>query len=159
MTGADTSPLAEAVAAWASAWQSCSAARILALWDTSDPHSWYLPADSVDAHIGSAIVGVLQRRCLGLRAATYRPKNIQLRKIGDDVGSAFFELEWARTVDGAPARGGYVRVTMVMRNVTGAWRVFHYAEAPLAPLLELQAFYERVAAEGLDAIPQRMPPV
>jgi hypothetical protein len=44
---------------------------------------------------------------------------------------------------------------MMMRAQAGCWRVFHYAEAPLAPLLELQAFYEAIAADGLDNMPTR----
>jgi hypothetical protein len=127
----------------------------LALWDKADQQSWYLPADSVDAHIGTAIIGVIQRRCIRLRAAVYEPQNIQVRSLSPDVGSAFFELNWMRSYDGKAPMGGRVRVTMVMRLVDEVWRVFHYAEAPLAPLLELQAFYERVAAQGLDAIPRR----
>ncbi len=150
-----TNALTDFISAWSAAWESCSAAQILALWDKADQHSWYLPADSVDPHVGTAIVGVIQRRCVGLRASSYKPDNIQARLLSTDVASVFFELNWMRTYDGKTPRGGRVRVTMILRVIEGAWRVFHYAEAPLAPLLELQAFYERVAAQGLDAIPRR----
>lgn len=144
------------------AWESCSAAQILALWDNADKQSWYLPADSLEPHIGPSIVGVIQRRCIGLRSQKYKPLNVHIRALSSDLASAFYELEWSRTTEAAVV-GGRVRVTMVMRKmvmrkIEAAWRVFHYAEAPLAPLLELQTYYERVAAQGLEAMPQRVWP-
>lgn len=152
----ETAPLHAAVMAWADAWHSCSAQRLLALWDKADSQSWYLAANSVDPDIGPAVVGALQRRCMGVRAVTYRPKNIHTRLLSPDVGLAFFELSWAQATATHPIpSGGDVRVTMLLREVAGRWLAFHYAEAPLAPLLELQAYYERIAADGLDAIPPR----
>ncbi|MBL8642903.1 MAG: nuclear transport factor 2 family protein [Rhodospirillaceae bacterium] len=151
----NTAPLAETLSAWAAAWESCAPARVLALWDRSDGQCWYLPADSVEAHVGSAVVGVIQRRCVGLQSARYKPAHVQLRLLSADVGLAFFQLEWVRAYAQASTTGGHVRVTMLMRKVENVWRVFHYAEAPLAPLLELQGFYERVAAEGFGTMPVR----
>jgi hypothetical protein len=149
----------ETVLAWAAAWESCAPAQILGLWDKSDKQSWYLPADSVGAHVGGAVVGMIQRRCLGLRGMSYRPQQIVPRRLSVDVGAAFFVFDWTRTSDAQPnTMGGRLRATVVMRKTPEGWRVFHYAEAPLAPLLELQGFYERVAAAGLEAIPQRIIP-
>lgn len=121
------------VAAWARSWQVGAAAAVLALWDKTDPESYFLSADSVEAFTGKAVIGVIQRRCLA-SPPSYVIANLHVRYLSKDVGLAFF------TADG-------VRVTLIARNTGDAWRVFHYAEAPLAPLLELQAYYEKVAAD------------
>jgi hypothetical protein len=148
------------VAVWAAAWQDRSASRLIGLWDRADQDSWYLPAGTVEPVIGNAVVGHLQRKCLNVNSITYRPKDLHVRELADDVGLAFFELEWSElqttTHAEAPERiGGRVRVTLLARKRDDVWRVFHYAEAPLAPLLELQAYYEAVALDGLDAMPAR----
>jgi len=157
---AETAPLADLLAAWAAAWRARVAGRIIALWDKADAESFYLPAGSVEAYRGTAVVGLVQRRCLTAAEIGYRPHGLHLRRLAPELGLAFFQLDWAeRAQDPAQGRitrvGGRVRVSMLMRPKDDAWRIFHYAEAPLAPLLELQAYYEAVAADGLDKIPAR----
>ena len=149
-----------AIAAWALAWQERSSARLIALWDRADSESWFLPAGSVEPYIGPAIIGCLQRKCLSATALGYVPGPIHLRIVSDDVALCFFPLSWSEDLpeptSGTLQRfGGQVRVTALLRRRDAVWRLFHYAEAPLAPLLELQAFYESVAADGLDAMPAR----
>jgi hypothetical protein len=158
----ETAPLAETVAAWAEAWRARAAARLIALWDHADGESCYLAADSRAAYRGPAVVGLIQRVILAAAAIDYRPGPLHLRRLAPELGLAFFPL--IRTerpaspqFDDATPVGRRVRVTMLMRQAAGRWRVFHYAEAPLAPLLELQAYYEAVAADGLDAMPRAAP--
>ncbi len=155
----ETSPLEGVVAAWAKAWQDRKPAHLIALWDKSDAESWYLSASSVEPFLGNAVVGFIQRRCLNASTIGYQPSDLHLRRLAPDLGLAFFQLAWSeqtnRGLDRSLPIGGHVRVTMMMRQHAGVWSVFHYAEAPLAPLLELQAFYEAVAAEGLDRMPTR----
>ena len=160
MKADETEPLEHIVTAWASAWQHRMPAQLVALWDTADVKSWFLSAGSVEPYIGHAVVGYLQRRCLGSNAIGYRPGQLHIRRLAPDIGLAFFNLDWserlaAQNLDGNKTLGGRVRVTMMMRLQASVWRVFHYAEAPLAPLLELQAFYEAIAADGLENIPSR----
>lgn len=160
MTAAETAPVADVVAAWATAWQERTPARLIALWDKTDDQSWFLPAGSVEPYLGHAVVGFIQRRCLRAAAIGYKVGALHTRRLAPDLGLAFFALDWSERptdhpIDGPGLMGGRVRVTMMMRAYADVWRVFHYAEAPLAPLLELQAFYEAVAAEGLGAIPSR----
>jgi hypothetical protein len=150
----DAAPLGDLVAAWAAAWESRVAARIIALWDKADAESYYLPAGSVEAYQGPAVVGLVQRRCLAAAEIGYRPRGLHIRLLNPDLGLAFFQLDWSERGQ-AGRLGGRVRVSMLMRRKSEGWRMFHYAEAPLAPLLELQAFYEAVAADGLDRIPPR----
>lgn len=161
MPADDTAPLVDVVATWANAWEQRNPARIISLWDVSDAESWYLPADSVEPSLGPAVVGLIQRRCLAHAEISYRVGKPHYRRITPDLGLAFFELAWsARPVgqhhDQTHPIGGHVRVTMMMRHTEKSWKIFHHAEAPLAPLLELQAYYEAVATEGLDNILQRV---
>ena len=160
MTVDDTAALSDVVATWARAWEQRNPTRIISLWDVADVESWYLPADSVDPSLGSAVVGLIQRRCLATAEISYRVGKSHCRRLAPDLGLAFFELAWSDRQTGhhhdqAHSIGGNVRVTMVMRHYDKSWKIFHYAEAPLAPLLELQAYYEAVAADGLGNIPQR----
>ena len=148
------------ISAWASAWQERSATRLIALWDRTDPDGWFLPAGSVEPYIGPAIIGYLQRKCIGATTLGYQPGALHIRLIANDLALCFFALDWSQDsqdpATGTPQTlGGQVRVTVILRRRDAAWRLFHYAEAPLAPLLELQAFYESVAADGLEAIPTR----
>ncbi len=160
MSSDDVTALVDVVMAWATAWEQRSAARIIALWDVSDTASWYLPAGSAEPSLGSAVVGLIQRRCLNAAEIGYRAHHLQCRRLAPDVGLVFFELTRSeRPVgqhhDQPHPIGDQVRVTMVMRQSEKGWRIFHYAEAPLAPLLELQAYYEDIAIEGLNNISQR----
>lgn len=110
--------------------------------------------------IGNGVVGHLQRKCLNVLAMVYLPRHVHVRELAADLGLAFFELERSELATTPHAEtperiGGHVRVTLLARKRDTVWRVFHYAEAPLAPLLELQAYYEAVAVDGLDAMPTR----
>lgn len=138
------------VKAWAQAWRSCAPAALLALWDRADTDSYFLPADSVEPYIGHAVIGHVQRRCLNLRARSYDIANLHVRTLGLDLALAYFVVARTETADDGTL-GGRVRVSLLARRHGNAWRAFHYAEAPLAPLLELQGYYERVAAEPVPA--------
>jgi hypothetical protein len=160
MHGADLSAISATIAAWASAWQQRTPPAIFALWDLADPQSWYLSASSVEPVLGQAVVGVIQRRCLEAKEINYKPGPLHLRQLTPDIGLAFFNLQWSERLarhahNETQLLGGHVRVTMLMRNINGVWKIFHYAEAPLAPLLELQGYYEAIAADGFDKMPQR----
>lgn len=153
MPADDTGPIAATVSAWAEAWRAGAPQQILNLWDKADPESRYLAADRVDAPFGPAVIGFVQRRCIDARCVHYGVQHLHLRRLGADLGLAFFELERATIMNGVPAPSATrVRVTMLMRERAGTWRVFDYAEAPLAPLLELQTYYEAVAADGFEGM-------
>jgi ketosteroid isomerase-like protein len=156
MDQADTAPLETAVAAWAAAWRNASAGQVAALWDRADSSAWFLTSDGVEPFVGAAVIGAIQRRCVSSHRIDYDVSGLHLRRLGGDLGLAFFEARWReRGNERAVPLGRRVRVTLLLRRRPEGWRVFHYAEAPLAPLLELQAFYEQVAAEGFAAMPNR----
>jgi ketosteroid isomerase-like protein len=153
----DTSGLAAAVTSFANAWSTRDAAAVLEGFDLADPQVTYLPAGNAAPLIGAAAIRrYVEGGCQRFARILMRPGALHLRRLHTDLGLAFFPLAWA-IQEGPTARpfGGHVRCTMVLRQTGGMWRAFHYAEAPLAPLLTLQHFYEAVAADGLDAIPRR----
>jgi ketosteroid isomerase-like protein len=152
--------LAAAVAAFCEAWSRRDAAGVLSLWDGDDPKATYLPASASAPLVGAAAIrAYVEGECAAFGLIVFRPDVLHLRALGGGLGLAFFRLAWA--VRESPARapfGDSVRVTMLLRETAAGWRIFHYAEAPLAPLLALQHFYQRIAADGLDAIPRRGAP-
>ena len=151
--------IAAAVTAFCAAWSARDPAALLALWDRDDAAAIYLPAGNAAPLVGApAIEGYIRAGC-GMARVLMRAEAVHARQLAADLGLAYFPLAWA--MQDKPARkaiGGRVRATMLLRRSGGAWRIFHYAEAPLAPLLTLQAFYEAVAADGLEAIPIRSAP-
>ena len=154
----DTAPIDAAVTAWVTAWSDLDSDSILSLWDDDDDLATYLPAESVDPLVGSGDVrDYVNSVCTHFDQVRHRSESPVYRRLSEDIGLAFYTLAWMFTDNRGPI-GGTCRVTAVWRRHGEAWRLFHYAEAPLAPLLELQTFYESVASEGLDAIPARAQP-
>ncbi|MEQ8508130.1 MAG: nuclear transport factor 2 family protein [Rhodospirillaceae bacterium] len=144
-----------ALNAWIKAWTNRDTETILSLWDEQDAQSSYLPAERHAPLIGSvAVMEYVETTCEHFSTVLHRAEGILTRSLSPAIGLSFYELNWMLADDRGPM-GGTCRVTAIWRNRENQWRLFHYAEAPLAPLLELQAYYESVAADGLDAIPQR----
>ena len=80
----------------------------------------------------------------------HRPGKVIVKRLSEDIGLAFYVLDWA-VADARGPIGGQCRVTAVWKKQDERWTLTHYAEAPLAPLVELKEFYQHVAAEGLPA--------
>jgi ketosteroid isomerase-like protein len=151
----DTSPVEAAVTAWTGAWSERKSARVLNLWDDVDDQATYLPAERIEPLIGiSAVTDYVKTVCYLFGDIRHRPESPIYRRLSEDTGMAFYSLAWMFSDNRGPI-GGTCRVTALWRRRNDEWRLFHYAEAPLAPLLELRDFYEAVAAEGLDAIRPR----
>jgi len=151
----EAATLESAVDAWTAAWSHRDTKTIVSLWDEQDAQSSYLPAERHDPLIGSAAVtNYVKTTCTLYNTVRHRAEGVLTRRLSPSLGLAFYELSWMLADDRGPI-GGTCRVTAIWRNREDQWHLFHYAEAPLAPLLELQAYYESVAADGLDAIPQR----
>lgn len=151
----DTAPLQNATGAWIEGWCATSANALLSLWDNTDEKAIYRAAERVEPFIGgNAVTHYVQSVCTMFKPIQHRVEDPTYRRLSEDIGSVFYTLNWMFTDKNGPM-GGTCRVTALWRKVDEDWRIFHYAEAPLAPLLELQAFYEEVAADGLDAIPSR----
>ena len=51
--------------------------------------------------------------------------------------------------------GGDLRVTAVFRKTPAGWRLFHYVEAPLAPIIYVRRLYQgQVDADFLATAPR-----
>jgi len=150
----ETTPIRAAAEAFWVAWSGRDVAGLTELWDTDDPASSYLPAESEQRLIGAAavnqhVIATIER----FETIRMRPKVVYPRRLKQDLGSIFAVVDWAlRETAGAPPMGGTIRVSAVLRLRGGAWRMSHYAEAPLAPLVELRKFYQKVAADGHEAL-------
>lgn len=151
-------PIEALLSEWAQAWSNRDSDAILSLWDGNDTEATYMPAERLNPLIGlAAITDYVNSVCTTFDQVQHRVENPICKLLSEKIGLAFYNLAWMFQ-DGRGPIGGTCRVTSVWRKNGVNWRLFHYAEAPLAPLLELQSFYESVAAQGLDAIPTRAQP-
>lgn len=143
---------------WVESWSTRDARALLTLWDLDDDRAIYQPSERVEQFVGSnAVSRYIQNRCGAFRDIRYQPETPLYRQLTENIGSVFYTLKWMVMDESGPL-GGTCRTTSLWRRTDQGWKIFHYAEAPVAPLLELQAFYEEVAADGLEAIPTRMKP-
>lgn len=151
----DTGPISDALSMWEGAWSAQDPSAILSLWDHADGAATYLPAERMTPLVGAtAVADYVNSACRLFDQIQHRIESPVFRRLSADTGLAFYALAWMFKDHKGPI-GGTCRVTSVWRRTKDVWRLIHYAEAPLAPLLELQAFYESVAAQGLDSIPAR----
>ncbi len=151
----EAATIESALDAWTAAWSNRDTKTIVSLWDQQDAQSSYLPAERHDPLIGGiAVTAYVRTTCTLFSTVQHWAEGILTRRLSPSIGLSFYQLNWMCADDRGPI-GGTCRVTAIWRNREDLWHLFYYAEAPLAPLLELQAYYESVAADGLDAIPQR----
>ncbi len=147
----DTQPIEDAVQNWTGAWCNRDASAIMALWDHNDPSSAYLPAEREAPLIGhEAVAGYVRSLCQTFETVRHRPETTITKRLGDDVGLSFYVLDWAVADTRGPI-GGRCRVTGLWQKRKDGWKLTQYSEAPLAPLIELRDFYQRVAADGLPS--------
>lgn len=152
----ETEPFELATTAWTQGWCARDHEALLALWHRDDTEAVYLPAERTDPLTGNREISeYLQTACTSFKLIRHEAVDPIFRRLSSDVGSVFYTLNWMFADRKGPI-GGTCRVTALWRQTDEAWHLFHYAEAPLAPLLELQEFYEAVAADGLDKIPPRV---
>ncbi|MBM3512101.1 MAG: nuclear transport factor 2 family protein [Alphaproteobacteria bacterium] len=142
-------PAQDLLIALTEAWRRRDIEALTALFEDS-PETTYLDAGEVDPWIGPPAI----RRGLEARgtALDFRIDAPRPRSLAPDVASVFAVVE-KRT--GTPPMTERMRVTLVARRAAQGWKIVHYAEAPRAPLLELESYYEAIAADGLEAIPPR----
>lgn len=114
------------------------------VWDSAEPHPCYLAEEiddflrdwpAIEAYWASsqATMSKLQSRHWALRA----------QQIAADLATATWRLHWNAQIIGQDKPvGGEVRATAVLRRRTEGWRLFHYVEAPLAPILYIRQLYQ-----------------
>ncbi len=150
----DTDPIQQAAESFWRAWSERDASGIRAWWDMDDEECSYLPAESERRLIGpESVTEFISSTIEAFQTIRMRPRSIHPRRLNDRLGCLFAELDWGFLRDpAAEPMGGSVRISGVLRRTEAGWRLCHYAEAPLAPLVELRRFYQAVAADGHEAL-------
>lgn len=153
MTNDDGLPATHLLKALYDAWTARDAAAIAALFDQDDAEVSYLDAGEIDPWRGApAVAQHVAQKCARHSRFVFKIHAPRSRRLADDLASVFAVVDRG---EGTPLEAERIRVTLIARKRGDAWKICHYAEAPKAPLIELQAFYESVAAEGLESIPPR----
>lgn len=149
-------PALALLTALGTAWVSRDAAAISALFDGDDAETTYLDASGVDPWIGvDAIFKGAARRCESTAEIHFSIHAPTPRALAQDAASVFAIVDIGLKPPGGRMGASHVRVTLVAKRRGATWKIVHYAEAPKAPLLELESYYQALAADGLNAIPPR----
>lgn len=126
------------------AWRTLDFERIRSLWDVSraplyqaeealEPCTSWAQLDAYWARTRSGIAH------MGLRIE--RP--IRFHAVDDELVTALYDMHWDALVKGdARPMGGDNRVFNTFRRTPAGWRMTHYVEAPLAPILYVRRLYE-----------------
>ncbi len=150
----DVAPIEKTAASFWNAWSDRNAENLVGLWDMGDDGCSYLPAESPTRLVGPAAVeSWFSGTTAAFATICMRPTAVYPRRLNPDLGGLFAEIDWLMCRDNtAMAIGGSIRISAVMRLTDEGWRICHYAEAPLAPIVELRRFYQKVAADGHEAM-------
>jgi hypothetical protein len=114
------------------------------VFDTADPHPTYL-AEEIDDFLRDwpAIEAYWAASQAAMSKLSSRHWDLRARQFADDLATATWRLHWnAQVVGQQKPVGGDVRVSAMFRRRPEGWRVFHYVEAPLAPILYMRKLYE-----------------
>jgi hypothetical protein len=127
-----------------------------AAWDTADPQPTYL-AEEIDDFLRDwpAIEAYWAASQAAMSKLSSRHWEVRARQVTDTLATATWRLHWnAQVVGQGPPVGGDVRVTGVFRLRPEGWRLFHYVEAPLAPIIYMRKLYQgQVDADFLAPLP------
>ncbi|MCU0759392.1 MAG: nuclear transport factor 2 family protein [Steroidobacteraceae bacterium] len=114
------------------------------VFDTADPQPVYL-AEEIDEFLRDwpAIEAYWAASQAAMSKLSSRHWDLRARQVADDLATATWRLHWnAQVVGQQKPVGGEVRVTAMFRRRPEGWRLFHYVEAPLAPILYVRKLYE-----------------
>lgn len=113
-------------------------------WDTDDPRPTYL-AEEIDdfLHDWPAIDAYWKASQAAMSKLSSRHWALRARIVTDELATATWRIHWnAQVIGQAKPVGGDVRVTGMFRRKRDGWRLFHYVEAPLAPIIYVRKLYE-----------------
>ena len=125
-------------------WNRMDLKAMADLWDTSDPHPFYLPEeieqplrdwDAIRAYWDQtmAMIPRLKMRLWDLHAAP----------LSDDLAWVSYQFHWDAVAEGYDKPvGADNRAVALFRKLPEGWRFCRYAEAPLAPILYMRKLYE-----------------
>ncbi|MCZ8132878.1 MAG: nuclear transport factor 2 family protein [Steroidobacteraceae bacterium] len=125
-------------------------AGMKAHWDTDDPEPVYL-AEEIGGflHDWPSIEKYWDDTRRGLSRLAARHWDLRARRLGDDLAIGTWRMHWDCHVVGQPKPvGGEVRVTATFRHLESGWKLIHYVEAPLAPIVYVRALYEQQVTAG-----------
>lgn len=151
---AEIKPIQHAAEAFWEAWSQRNTGELIKLWDSQDEVSSYLPAEHEHRLVGSdPIKKYLTDTVQRFETIRMRSRLVHPRRLNQDLGSIFAIVDWAlRETATAQPIGGTIRVSAVLRQRKQRWHICHYAEAPLAPIVELRQFYQKIAVDGHEAL-------
>jgi len=143
-------PVQQAAERFWSAWCARDLAALTAAWDGDDEDCSYLSAALEHRLVGAVDVCSLMHETVAeFDVIRMQPKLVCPRRLNANLGSVFAVVDWAlQKLEVSECIGGTVRVSAVVRRSNKIWRLCHYAECPVAPLVELRQFYQSVAADG-----------
>jgi hypothetical protein len=115
------------------------------LWDPAEAEPTYLAEEIGEfLHDFGAIEAYWAATRAGISRLASRHWNVRAHLIAPDLASATWHMHWNALIVGREKPvGGDVRVTATLRRVAQGWRLIHYVEAPMAPILYVQKLYEQ----------------
>lgn len=114
------------------------------LWDTSDPHPFYLPEeveeplrdwDTIHAYWDRTMQMILRLKM--------RIWDVQAVLVSEDLAWVSYQFHWDAVAEGYEKPvGADNRAVALFRKLPEGWRICRYVEAPLAPILYMRKLYE-----------------
>jgi ketosteroid isomerase-like protein len=140
--------------AFCDAWSDRDLPRVLDMWDWQDGGCSWLGATHEARLFGPQDIRRHMKETFDAHDVhQLRPGVVSVRSLAPDLGSWFAETDWAISQEsGKPPIAGTFRVSGIVRLREGRWLLCHYAESPLAPIIELRQFYQAVARDGHEAM-------
>ncbi len=81
-----------------------------------------------------------------LQAMRYKPSDIRVRKIGDDLALAAWYVKFDYKPFFMPALGETFKANAVFRNTSDGWKFIHYAETPDSAIMYFERLYRQQAS-------------
>jgi hypothetical protein len=135
-------PIMKNLELWNDGWKLTDSNAVLRLWDGRDKHPYFLSGNHIIPLTSfSAIKLYIEERCAYYDAIENRISGLIVKNLDRETMLTFYNLHWMETKKGK-CMSGHVRTTVIWKHLKNYWKIFHYSEAPIAPLIALQNFYE-----------------
>lgn len=147
------SALEAVVADYYAAYSRLDFAAARAHWDAEEPSPLCLPEEAEGfLRDWPALERYWADTRRTLTRLAVRHRELQARSLAPDLASADWSIHWDAAIVGRDAAvGGDVRVVATFRRRPDGWKLIHYVEAPLAPIIYVRRLYERSATPGFGA--------
>ena len=130
---------------WNDSWYSSDFDGVIKLWDDQDKQPYFLSASQMRPLTEfTAIRSYIEESCKYYDSIQNKVSGLIIKGLDTNTALTFYKLQLVKT-KAKQSTTGNVRTTVIWRRLKNDWKVFHYSEAPLAPLIELQNFYEEIA--------------